>query len=93
MSVQDYIAIFENITRHCDVREHYSQTITRFVSGLRSKIKCAIIMSFHDVDTLEKAFDFALKLDLTLKGILIAKTWEQCSMGIMISVPLEESTC
>ena len=42
----------------------------------------------HDVDTLEEAFDFALKIDLTFKGLLIAKAWEQLlsmrDMNIMI---------
>jgi len=38
MSVQDYIAKFEDLTFHCDVREHRSQTVTRFIWGLRSKI-------------------------------------------------------
>ena len=79
MSVQDYIAKFEDLTHHCDVREHHSQTITRFVLGLRSKIKYAMITSSHDVDTLEVAFDFALKIDLNFKGLLFAEAWKQCS--------------
>ena len=53
--------------------------IIKFVLGLRSKIKCAMITNSNDVDTLEEAFDFALKLDLTFKGLLIAKAQEQCS--------------
>ena len=79
MSVKDYIAIFEDLTRRCDVREYCSQIIIRFVSGLRSKIKRAMITSSHDVDTLEEAFYFALKIDLTFKGLLLVKAWEQCS--------------
>ena len=43
LSVQDYIAIFKNLTHRSDVREHPSETITRFVWGLRSKIKRAMI--------------------------------------------------
>ena len=35
MPVQDYIAIFEDLTRRSDVREHHSQTITRFVWGFK----------------------------------------------------------
>ena len=73
ISVRDYITIFEDLTHHCDVREHCSQIITRFVLGLRSKIKCNMITGFHDADTLEEAFDFALKLDLTFKELLIVK--------------------
>ena len=79
MSIQNFIVIFEDLTCRCDVREHCSQTIIRFVSSLRSKIKRAMFTSSHDVDTLEEAFDFALKIDLTFKGLLIAKPWEQCS--------------
>jgi len=30
-----------------------------------------MITSSRDVDTLEKAFDFALKIDLTFKGLLL----------------------
>ena len=30
MFVQDYIAIFENLIRRSDVREHHSETITMF---------------------------------------------------------------
>jgi len=45
MSVQDYIIIFEGLTYRCDMREHCSQTITRFVSGLRYKIKRFMITS------------------------------------------------
>jgi len=73
MSVQNYIATFEKLTRRCEVREHRSQTINRFVSGLKSKIKHVMITSSNDVDTLEEAFDFALKIDLTFKGLPIAK--------------------
>jgi len=32
-----------------------------------------MIMSSHDAGTLEETFDFALKIDLTFKGLLIAK--------------------
>jgi len=31
MSVQDYITIFEDLTRRSDVREYRSETITKFV--------------------------------------------------------------
>ena len=71
--VQDYIATFKDLTCNCDMGEHCSQTITRFVLGLRSKIKRAIIMSSHDVDILEEVFEFALKIYLTFNGLLIAK--------------------
>jgi len=55
------------------VREHRSQTITRFVSGLKSKIKRAMVTSSHDVDTVEEALDFALKINLTFKGLLLVE--------------------
>jgi len=54
ISKNDYIAIFEDLTRYSDVREHRSQTITRFVWG-------------------EEAFDIALRIDLTFKGLVNAK--------------------
>jgi len=54
MSVQDYIAEFDNLTLHCDVREHRSHTITRFVGVLRFKIKCAMISGSYDLDTIER---------------------------------------
>ena len=38
-----------------------------------------MITSSDDVDTLKEAFDFALKLNLTFKGLLIAKAWEESS--------------
>jgi len=31
MFVPDYMAIFKDLTHHSDVREHQSETITRFV--------------------------------------------------------------
>ena len=63
MSVQNYVAIFEDLTRHSNVREHRSETITRFVYDLRPKIRCVMITSSYDLDTIEEAFDIALKID------------------------------
>jgi len=79
LSVRDYIARFEDLTRLYDVREHCSLTITRFVSGLKSNIRRAMISSSYGVDSVENAFDFALKIDLTFKEIVSAKAWEQRS--------------
>jgi len=76
LSVKDYITRFEDLTRRCDVREHRSYTITRFVSGIRSNIRRSIITSFYGVDSVEDAFNFVLKIDLTFKGIVSAKVWE-----------------
>jgi len=79
------------------VRKHHSETITRLVWGLRLKIKCAMITDFYDLDTVEEAFDVALRLDLTFKTLVNAKT--RCSkckvrdMDIMIISALRESTC
>ena len=50
-----------------DVREHHSETITRFVWSFRPKIKHSMITGPYDLDTVEEAFDVALKLDLTFK--------------------------
>jgi len=72
MSVQDYIAIFKELTQRSDVREHYSDIITRFVWGLRTKIKRVMITGLYDLNTIEEAFDVALKLDLTFKTLVNA---------------------
>ena len=92
MSVRDYIARFEDLTRRCDVREHCSLTITRFVFDLRSDSKHVMITSSYGVDCIEDTFGFALKIVLTFKGIIGAKCWEQCfsvlnvrDMDIMIT--------
>jgi len=52
------------------MKEYCSLTITKFVSGLRSDIRYAMITSSYDVDSFEDAFDFVLriKIDLTFKG-------------------------
>ena len=73
MSVQDYIAKFEDLILRCDVREYHSQTVTRFVWGLRSKIRCAMITDSYDLDTVEEDFDVALKIDLTFKKFVNTK--------------------
>jgi len=44
--------------------------ITRSVSGLRSKIKRVIIIDSYDLDTIEEAFDVALKINLTFKKLV-----------------------
>jgi len=67
LSIKDYIAKYEELTNHCDVREHRSQTIIRFVSGLRFDIRRAMITSSYGVDSVEDAFNFALKIDLNFK--------------------------
>jgi len=73
MSVHDYIAIFKDLTHRSEVREHPSKTITRFVWGLRLKIKRVMITSPYDLDTVEEAFDVALRLDLIFKTLVNAK--------------------
>jgi len=45
------------------VREHHSETITRFVWGLRPKIRHAMITDSYDLGTIEETFDVALKID------------------------------
>jgi len=57
------------------VREHCSHTVTRFVWGLRSKIRRSMIIDSYDLDTIEEAFDIALKIDLIFKRLVNAKTW------------------
>ena len=37
-----------------------------------------MITSSYSVDSVEDAFDFVLKINLTFKGIVSAKAWEQC---------------
>ena len=75
MSIQDYIIIFKDLTRRSEVRKHHSETITRFIWGLRLKLRCALITGFYDLDTVEEAFDVVLKLDLTFKTMVNAKAW------------------
>jgi len=77
MSVQDYIVIFKDLTHHSAVREHYSETIIRFVWSLRSKIRRGIITGSYDLDTVEEVFDLVLKIDLTFKMLVNAKA--RCS--------------
>ena len=47
------------------MKEHHSKTITRFVWGLRPKIRRDVIVGSYDLDTIKEAFDVALRLDLT----------------------------
>jgi len=77
MFVHDYIAIFKNLTHCSEVREHHSKTVTRFVWGLRSKMEHAMITDPYDLDTVEEAFDVALRLDLTFKMLVNARA--RCS--------------
>ena len=77
MSVQDYIAKFEDLILRCNEREHRYQIVTRFVWGLRSKIRCTMIIDSYDLDTVEKAFNVALKINLTFKRLVNAKA--RCS--------------
>jgi len=74
LSVRDYIAIYKDLTYCCDVREHRSQTIIRFVLDLRSDVRRAMITSSYGVDSIEDAFGFVLKIDLTFKEIISAKS-------------------
>ena len=60
MSVHDYIVIFEDLTRHSDMREHRSETIIMFVWGLRPKIRRAMIIGSYDLDTAKEVFYVAL---------------------------------
>ena len=57
--------------------EHPSETVTRFVWGLRPNIKRAMITGAYDLDTVEEAFDVALRLDLTFKTLVNVKA--KCS--------------
>ena len=56
MFVQDYIAIFKDLTHRNDVREKYYETITRFVWDLRPKIRRAMVIRPYDLDTIEETF-------------------------------------
>ena len=77
LSVQDYIVIFKDLTRRSEVREHHSETITRFIWGLRPKLRRALITGSYDLDIVEEAFDVVLNVDLTFKTIVNAKA--RCS--------------
>ena len=58
LSVQDYIAIFKNLTHRSDVRERHSEIISRFVWGLRSKIKRVMITGPYDLIRLKRPLMF-----------------------------------
>jgi len=58
------------------VREYHFHIITKFISGLRSDIRHAMITNSYGVDSVEDTFDFALKIDFQGDS---AKVWEQCS--------------
>ena len=73
ISFQNYIAKFEDLTLHCDVREYCSHTVTRFIWDLRSKIRRAMITGSYDLDTVEETFDVALRIDLTFKRLVNTK--------------------
>ena len=60
------------------MNEHHSETITRFVWGLRSKIRRVMIIGSYDLNTIEEAFDVALKIYSTFKTLVNAKV--RCSM-------------
>jgi len=45
--------------------------------GLRSKIKPVVVTGSYDLDTVEKAFDVALKIDVTFKMLVSIKA--RCS--------------
>jgi len=55
------------------VREHHYEIITMFIWGLRPKIRCTVITGSYDLDTVEEAFDFAIKVDVTFKTIVNIK--------------------
>jgi len=59
------------------VRERRSHTVTRFVRSLRCKIRRAMITGSYDLDTVEEAFNVALKIELTLTRLANAKA--RCS--------------
>ena len=67
LSVQNYIAIFNDFTHRSDVREHHSEIIIRVVWDLRPKIRRAMVTGSYDLDTIEETFDVALKINLTFK--------------------------
>jgi len=49
VSVHDYIAIFKDLTHRNEVREHPSETVTRFAWSLRPKIKRVMITGPYDL--------------------------------------------
>ena len=78
MSVQYYIAKFDDLTLYCDMRKDRSQTTSKFCLGLRSTIRGVMITSSYHVDSVKEAFHLALELELAFKGIFIFKAKEQC---------------
>ena len=45
-SVHEYVTIFKDLTRRSEVREHPSETLTRFIWDLRPKIKRTMTVSY-----------------------------------------------
>ena len=83
MSVQNYIAKFEDLTLRCDVSECHSHIVTMLVWDLRSKIKSVMTTGSYDLNTVEEAFDLALKIDLTFKMLVNAKAQcYKCKVGV-----------
>ena len=78
ISFRDYIAIFDNLTLRCDVREDHYQAIPSFCSALGSNIRRVMLTSSYHVDSGEKAFHLALELELCFKRIFIFKVKKQC---------------
>ena len=77
MSIQITITIFKDLAYRSNVREHHSETITRFVRDLRPKIRHAMITGSYNcsynLNTIEETFDVALKIDLTFKTLVNTK--------------------
>jgi len=76
MTVHDYKAIFKELTHRSDVREHHSETITRFIWGLGLKIRCVMIIGSYDLDTVEEAVEEAF--GCCIKDRLYFKNICQC---------------
>ena len=50
MSVHDYIVISKDLTTQSEVRKNPSEIVTKFVWGLRPKIKRAMITDPYNLD-------------------------------------------
>ena len=66
------------------MREHLSHIVTRFVWGLKTTIRLAMITGSYDLDTIKEAFDAVLKIDLTFKRLVNVNARSVRNMGIMI---------
>ena len=64
-SIQDYMVKFDNLTLRGDVREDPRQTLSRFLWGLKPKIRQAMLANSYHVNSLLDAFKLTQDLEIS----------------------------